>query len=152
MARKEAIQNPVLSPESPGEDPYIPDRERVKSSSSAGSRRRSNSRGSPRRVKEVRSDSAKRKTPEALGVCRPYGGRTEGAKKRSKKNSPGRQDQEQSRRYNEDWRYPTSAGRSPVPNPSRPQAGTSNYPSNLERSSYSSKTEARSKECEAPSD
>ena len=90
LARKEAIQNPVLSPESPGEDPYIPDRERVKSSSSAGSRRRSSSRGSPKRVKEVRSDSAKRKTPEALGACRSYGGRAEGAKKRSKKNTPGR--------------------------------------------------------------
>ena len=36
LARKEAIQNKVLSPESPGEDPYISDRERVKSSSSSG--------------------------------------------------------------------------------------------------------------------
>ena len=99
LARKEAIQNLVISPESPGEDPYIPDQERVKSSSSAGSGRRSNFRGSPRRVKEVRSDSAKRKTPEAAGACRSYGARSEGAKKRSKQNSPGKQDQERSTRY-----------------------------------------------------
>ena len=120
LAQKGAIQNLVLSPESPGEDPYIPDRERVKSSSSAGSERRSNSRSSPRRVMEDRSDSAKRKTSEALGAYRPYGGRAEGAKKRSKKNSPGRQDQERSRRHNEEWRYSASAGKSSVPNPSRP--------------------------------
>ena len=108
LARKEAIQNKVLSPESLGEDLYISDRERVKSSSSSGSRRR--------------SDSAKKKTPEAVGVCHPYpnSGRTEGAKKRSKKNSPGRQDQERSRRYNEERRHPTSSVRSSAPNPSRP--------------------------------
>ena len=56
LARKEAIQNLVISPESPGEDPYILDRERVKSSSSAGSGRRLSSRGSPKRVKDVRFD------------------------------------------------------------------------------------------------
>ena len=140
----------MTSPESPGEDPYMSDRERVKSSSSTGSGRRSSSRSSQKRVREVRSDSAKRKTPEVTGAGRSHGGRSGGAKKRTKQNSPRKQDQERSRRHNENRRVSAGAGRFPVQNPPRPRTGTSDYYSNSERSSCSSGTAARSREWEAP--
>ena len=92
-AKKEAIPSEILFPESPGEDRYLEDRERVKSSSSSGSGRRQKSRGSPERDRDTRSDnSAKRKAPEIAEVYSSShnGGRTEEAKKRSKKSSPGR--------------------------------------------------------------
>ena len=100
-ANKAAIQNEILSPESPGEDWHREERERIKSSSSERGRRQQ-SKGSPRRDRDTRSDdSAKRKAPEIAEVysASHNSGRTEEAKKRSKKSSPGKQGQSQSRRY-----------------------------------------------------
>ena len=100
-ANKATIQNEVVSPESLGEDWHREERERVKSSSSSGSRRRQKSKGLPAQDWDTRSDdSSKRKAPEIAEVysASHNSGRTEEAKKRSKKSSPRKQGQSQSRR------------------------------------------------------
>ena len=95
-AKKETFQDKVISPESPGEDRHIKDRDRIKSTSSFRSGRRQESRGSPGRHRDSRADdSAKRKAPELTEVYNYSHNSWKGeeTKKRSKRNSPGRSDQ-----------------------------------------------------------
>ena len=64
-AKKETFQDKVISPESPGEDRHIEDKDRIKSTSPSRSRRRQESRGLSRRHRDSGTDdSAKRKAPE----------------------------------------------------------------------------------------
>ena len=145
----------MISPESPGEDRHIKDKDRIKSTSPSRSRRRQESRGlSGRHRDSGTDDSAKHKAPElAEGYNYPHNSwKSEETKKRSKRNSPGRSDRAYSRRHTEGRGYSTSSGRSSDTDHSRQRVEAPRHSSSSGRLSYYSRSGARSRELEATVD